>query len=157
LTPDAIDLLIVATATPEQPVPHTGAFVGDGIGLRCGSFDLNAGCAGFVYELIIGTSMLTSGNLRHVLIIGADTLSRIVDYEDRSTCILFGDGAGALVLSRSDDDGVGLIGWDLGCDGSATGTLRVPAGGSRLPASHATVDAREHYVKMEGPEVFRRA
>src|SRR5690348_16836138 len=97
LHPDAINLLIVATATPEQPIPHTGAFVGDGLGLRCGSFDLGAGCAGFVYELVTGSALLTAGNLGHVLVIGAETLSRVTDPEDRSTCILFGDAAAAVV------------------------------------------------------------
>lgn len=157
LTPDSIDLLIVATATPEQLIPHTGAFVSDGLGLRCGSFDLNAGCAGFVYEIVVGASMLTVGNLDHVLVIGSETLSRVTDPDDRGTCILFGDGAAAMVLSASPDDGPGLIAWDLGCDGSATGLLEVPAGGSRRPASAETVANGEHYLKMAGPEVFRRA
>jgi len=157
LTPDAIDLLIVATATPEQLIPHTGAFVGDGLGVRCGSFDLNAGCAGFVYELVVGASLLTAGNLEHVLVIGAETLSRVTDPTDRGTCILFGDGAAAMVLSASPDDGLGLLAWDLGCDGSAAGLLEVPAGGSRRPTSAETVANREHYLKMAGQEVFRRA
>ncbi len=157
ITPDAVDLLIVATATPEQPIPHTGAFVGDGLGLRCGSFDINAGCAGFVYELVVGAGMLSAGNLGHVLIIGADTLSRVTDPIDRGTCILFGDGAAALLLEPAPEGHGGLLGWDLGCDGSAAGLLGIPAGGSRLPASPATLDAREHYLKMEGQEVFRRA
>ena len=157
LTPDAIDLLVVATASTEQLVPHTGAFVGDGIGIRCGSFDLNAGCAGFVYELVVGASMLTSGTVHHVLVIGAETLSRFVDPQDRATCILFGDAAAAFVLSRSPDDGPGLLAWELGCDGSAAGLLEVPAGGSRRPTSAETVANREHYIKMAGPEVFRRA
>ncbi len=157
LTPDAIDLLIVATATTEQPIPHTGAFVSDGLGIRCGSFDLNAGCAGFVYELVVGSSLLTAGNLDHVLIIGSETLSRVTDPNDRGTCILFGDGAAAMVLSAAPEDGAGLLSWDLGCDGSAAGLLEVPAGGSRRPASAETVANGEHYLKMAGQEVFRRA
>src|SRR5438477_9448519 len=157
LTPDAIDLLIVATATTEQLIPHTGAFVSDGLGLRCGSFDLNAGCAGFVYELVVGSSLLTAGNLDHVLVVGTETLSRVTDPTDRGTCILFGDGAAAMVLSASPDDGPGLLAWDLGCDGSAAGLLEVPAGGSRRPTSAETVANREHYLKMAGQEVFRRA
>jgi 3-oxoacyl-[acyl-carrier-protein] synthase-3 len=157
LTPDAIDLLVVATASAEQPIPHTGAFVGDGLGTRCGSFDLNAGCAGFVYELVVGASMLLSGTLQHVLVIGAETLSRLVDPQDRGTCILFGDGAAAMVLSRAPDDGPGLLAWELGCDGSGTGLLEIPAGGSRLPTSAETVANREHFIKMQGQEVFRRA
>jgi 3-oxoacyl-[acyl-carrier-protein] synthase-3 len=157
ITPDAIDLLIVATASPEQPVPHTGAFVGEGLGLQCGSFDLGAGCAGFVYMLVVGSSLLTTGNLDHVLIVGAETLSRIIDPDDRATCILFGDGAAAAVLSRSPDDGPGVLAWDLGCDGSAAGLLEVRAGGSRMPATPETIAAGEQYLKMQGQEVFRRA
>jgi 3-oxoacyl-[acyl-carrier-protein] synthase-3 len=155
LSPADIDLLIVATATPEQPLPHTGAFVGDALGLRCGSFDVSAACAGFVYELVVGASMLLAG-YEHVLLVGAETLSRIVDPEDRSTLVLFGDGAGAAVLARSTEK-PGLLAWDLGCDGSAAGLLEVPAGGSRRPASAQTVDERGHYLKMAGQEVFRRA
>ena len=157
LTPDAIDLLVVATATPEQLIPHTGAFVADGLGMHCGSFDLNAGCAGFVYELVVGSSMLASGNLQHVLVVGAETLSRFVDPLDRATCILFGDGAAAFVLSASPDDGPGILSWELGCDGSGTGLLMLPAGGSRRPTTPETVEQREHFIKMVGPEVFRRA
>ncbi len=157
LTPDAIDLMIVATATTEQLIPHTGAFVGDGLGVHCGSFDLNAGCAGFVYELVTGAALLTAGNLEHVLVIGAETLSRVTDPTDRGTCILFGDGAAAMVLSASPDEGPGLLAWDLGCDGSAAGLLEIPAGGSRLPASAETVANGEHFLRMAGQEVFRRA
>ena len=155
--PDAVDLLIVATAMPEQPIPHTGAFVGEGLGLRCGSFDLGAGCAGFVYMLVVGASLLTTGNLEHVLVIGSETLSRLIDPEDRSTFVLFGDGAAAAVLSRSPDDGPGVLAWDLGCDGSAAGLLEIRAGGSRMPATPETIAAGEQYLKMQGQEVFRRA
>ncbi len=157
LTPDAIDLLIIATATPEQPIPHTGAFVGDGLGLRCASFDINVGCAGFIYELVTGAALLQAGNLDHVLVIGCETLSRIVDPRDRGTCIIFGDGAAAVVLAPTTDDGPGILGWDLGCDGSATGLVGLPAGGSRLPASQDTIDEGLHYLKMQGQELFRRA
>jgi 3-oxoacyl-[acyl-carrier-protein] synthase III len=157
IPPDAIDLLIVATATPEQPTPHTGAFVGEGLGLRCGSFDLNAGCAGFVYMLVVGSSLLMTGGLDHVLVLGAETLTRVIDPEDRSTCVLFGDGAAAAVLSRSPDDGPGVLAWDLGCDGSAAALLEIRAGGSRMPATAETIAAGEQYLKMQGQEVFRRA
>jgi 3-oxoacyl-[acyl-carrier-protein] synthase-3 len=157
LTPHAIDLLVLATATPEQPIPHTGAFVSDRLGLRCGSFDLQAGCAGFVYALVVGSSLLTAGNLDHVLVVGSETLSRIVDPGDRSTCVLFGDGSAAVVLSRAADDETGLLAWDLGCDGSAADLLEIRAGGSRLPTSAATIAGGEHYLKMAGQEVFRRA
>jgi 3-oxoacyl-[acyl-carrier-protein] synthase-3 len=158
LTPGAIDLLVLATATPEQPIPHTGAFVGEGIGLPCGSFDLGAGCAGFVYALVAGASMLTAGGLDHVLVVGAETLSRIVDPHDRSTCILFGDGAAAVVLSAAvGEDGPGLLAWDLGCDGSATSLLEIKAGGSRMPTTAGTIASGDHYLRMAGQEVFRRA
>lgn len=157
IPPDAVDLLIVATASPEQPIPHTGAFVGEGLGLRCGSFDLGAGCAGFVYMLVVGSSLLATGDLDHVLIVGAEILSRIIDPDDRATSILFGDGAAAAVLSRSPDDGPGVLAWDLGCDGSAAGLLEIRAGGSRMPATVETIAAGEQYLKMQGQEVFRRA
>ncbi len=155
LTPADIDLMIVATASPEQPLPHTGAFVGEALGLRCGSFDLSAACAGFVYELVVGASLLQTG-YDHVLIVGAETLSRIIDPEDRATTVLFGDGAGAAVITRTTGE-PGLLAWDLGCDGSAAGLLEIPAGGSRLPTSAQTVADRAHYLKMSGQEVFRRA
>jgi len=157
ITPEDVGMLIIATATPEQPVPHTGAFVGDGLGLRCGSFDLGAGCAGFVYELVTGAALLGTGQVDHVLVIGAETLSRVIDPTDRATCILFGDAAAALVLEAGPDDGPGLMAWDLGCDGSAAGLLGVPAGGSRLPATPETIAAGLQYLKMQGQEVFRRA
>jgi len=155
LTPADIDLMIVATASPEQPLPHTGAFVGEALGLRCGSFDLSAACAGFVYELVVAASLLQTVYDR-VLIVGAETLSRIIDPEDRATTVLFGDGAGAAVMARTAGE-PGLLAWDLGCDGSAAGLLEIPAGGSRLPASVDTVAGRGHYLKMAGQEVFRRA
>jgi 3-oxoacyl-[acyl-carrier-protein] synthase-3 len=156
LAPDDIDLLIVATASPEQPIPHTGAFVGESLGMRCGSFDLAAACAGFVYELVVGSSMIGIGYER-VLIVGAETLSRITDPDDRGTVVLFGDGAGAAVLTRTAGDAPSLIAWDLGCDGSAASILEIPAGGSRQPTTAETVAARGHYMKMQGREVFRRA
>jgi 3-oxoacyl-[acyl-carrier-protein] synthase-3 len=157
ITPEEVDLLIVATATPEQPIPHTGAFVGEGLGLRCGSFDLGAGCAGFVYELVMGAALLTASHMNHVLVIGAETLSRIVDPTDRGTCILFGDGAAAMLLEKSPDDAPGVLAWDLGCDGTATGLLGVPAGGSRLPTTPETIAEGLQFIKMQGQEVFRRA
>ncbi|HEY5173169.1 MAG TPA: beta-ketoacyl-ACP synthase III [Acidimicrobiia bacterium] len=155
LVPADVDLMIIATVTPEQPIPHTGAFVGEALGLQCGSFDMNAACAGFVYELVVGASMLQMGYDR-VLLIGAETLSRIIDPEDRTTTVLFGDGAGAAVLAPT-REAPGVLAWDLGCDGSAAGLLEIRAGGSRLPASAATIADRDHFLKMAGQEVFRRA
>jgi len=155
LVPNDIDLMIVATVTPEQPIPHTGAFVGETLGLHCGSFDINAACAGFVYELVVGVSMLQMG-YEHVLIVGSETLSRIVDPDDRTTTVLFGDGAGAAVLAATRET-PGMLAWDLGCDGSAADLLEVRAGGSRMPTSADTVAGREHYLKMSGQAVFKRA
>ena len=155
LSPTDIDMLVVATASPDTLLPHTGAYIGDALGLRCGSFDVGAACAGFIYELVIGASMLNAG-YDHVLIVGSETLSRITDPDDRSTVVLFGDGAAAAVLTRS-SGADGLLAWDLGCDGSAAGLIEIPAGGGRLPASAATVAAGGHYMKMQGQEVFRRA
>ncbi len=155
LTPVDIDLMIVATATPERLIPHTGADIGEQVGLQCGSFDLNAACSGFVYATVIGHALIATG-MRHVLVVGAETLTRITDPDDRGTCILFGDGAGAAVLSATDTDDA-ILGFDLGCDGSAADILMLPAGGSRLPTSPITVERGEHFIKMQGQEVFKRA
>ncbi len=158
ITPDDVDLLVLATTTPEQPIPQTSAFVQEGLGLRCGAFDVSVGCAGFVYGLITGSMYLVGGGLERVLVVGAETLSRILDYTDRQTCVLFGDAAGAVVLSAArGEDPTGLLAWDLGCDGSASDLIQMRGGGSRLPTSAATVAAGEHCVKMDGAEVFRRA
>jgi 3-oxoacyl-[acyl-carrier-protein] synthase-3 len=180
LQPPDVGCCIVATCTPEQPIPATAAFVQDALGLRCGAFDIDAACAGFVYALVVGAGLLSTGGLDAVLIIGAETLSRVADPDDRATCVLFGDGAGAVVLvpegpvgpargrsgriparpglaGGAGGDGAGLLAWDLGCDGSAAPLLCVPAGGSRLPATAETVAGGLHWLKMEGQEVFRRA
>ncbi len=156
VTPHDIDLMIIATVTPETLIPHTGAYVGERLGLRCGSFDLNAACSGFVYASVVASALLRSG-LCHVLVVGAETLSRITDPHDRGTCILFGDGAGAAVWSRAEEGSDAMLGWDLGCDGSAADLLIIPAGGSARPASARTVAAGDHYLKMQGQEVFKRA
>lgn len=160
LTPGDIDLLIVATLTPDQICPATASFVSDGLGLTCGSFDLGAACAGFAYAVVVGSSMIATGGIRTALVIGSETLSRFTDPMDRSTCVLFGDGAGAAVLQATDagaDADAGLLAWDLGCDGSAAGLIEIPGGGSRLPASATTVAERQHFFHMQGNEVFRRA
>jgi len=157
LAPDQIDLMLIATCTPEQPIPHTGAFVGDALGLKCGSLDLNAACSGFVYGMVAGGSMVDGGGIGNVLVIGAETFSRILNYDDRGTCVLFGDGAGAAVLVPSVNDDAGILAWDAGCDGSTAWFVGMPAGGSRLPTSAATVAAGEHYLQMVGREVFNFA
>ena len=156
LTPLDIDLLVVATATPEAHLPATAVFVQDALGLRCGAFDLGAACSGFAYSLVMVSGLIASGQITNALIVGSETLSRIVDPDDRSTAVLFGDGAGAAVVSPAEPD-YGLVAWDLGADGSAAGILHIPGGGSRNPISAETVANREHFVQMEGREVFKRA
>jgi 3-oxoacyl-[acyl-carrier-protein] synthase-3 len=155
IEPTDIGCCIVATCTSEQPIPPTSSFVQEGLGLRCGAFDIDAACSGFVYALVAGASMVAAGAVGPTLVIGAETLSRVVDGTDRSTVVLFGDGAGAAVLTASDE--VGLLAWDLGCDGSLTGLLGIAAGGSRLPTSEQTLASGDHWLKMDGREVFRRA
>lgn len=140
LTPDDIGLVLVATCTPPQVLPSTASLVQDALGLHCGALDVGAACAGFVYGLVAAQGM---GGDRPTLLIGAETLTRITDPDDRSTRILFGDGAGAAVIGQPVDPAAGLLAWDLGCDGSAAPLLEVP------------VDDR--YMRMEGKEVFRRA
>jgi 3-oxoacyl-[acyl-carrier-protein] synthase-3 len=155
IDPGDIGLCIVATCTSEQPIPPTSSFVQEGLGLRCGAFDIDAACSGFVYALVAGASMVAAGAMGSVLVIGSETLTRVVDPTDRSTIVLFGDGAGAVVLTPSDE--VSLLAWDLGCDGSLTGLLGIPAGGSRQPVTPEALAAGDHWLKMDGREVFRRA
>ena len=154
LSPSDIGCCIVATCTPEQPMPPTSSFVQEGLGLRCGAFDIDAACSGFVYSLVVGASLVATAGAP-VLVVGSETLTRIMDPDDRSTCILFGDGAGAVVLVPSTEPR--LVAWDLGSDGSAASLLYVAAGGSRRPTTAATVADGDHWVRMEGSEVFRRA
>jgi 3-oxoacyl-[acyl-carrier-protein] synthase-3 len=158
LTTDDIGFLIVATTTPDQPMPATSAFVADALSLRCGSFDLNAACAGFAYATIVGSSLVQASGSGRALVIGADVMTSIVNPMDRNTAVLFGDGAGAVVLSAVDRPaGTGILGWDFGTDGSGAGLLQVPAGGSARPTSSETLAAGAHWMTMDGREVFRRA
>ena len=156
LNPSAVDLLIVATVTPDMLFPSTGAILADQLGAKdAAAYDLSAGCTGFVYALAQAHGMVASGLAEHALVVGGDVLSRIVDWEDRSTCVLFGDGAGAVVLERVRDGG--FLGFELGADGSGGPQLYIPAGGSRTPASAESVAARQHYAKMNGREVYKFA
>jgi 3-oxoacyl-[acyl-carrier-protein] synthase-3 len=155
ITPDDVDLVVMATTTPDQIVPACSPFVSDALGLRCGSFDVNAACAGFAYALVVGASLVATG-ARNVLVIGAETLSRFVNWDDRGTAILFGDGAGAAVLTPS-SNGAQLLSWDLGCDGSAAPLIEIPVGGSKRPARPDNVGGDDHLIHMQGNEVFRRA
>lgn len=157
IAPQEIDLIIVATSTPEYIFPSTASVVQDQLGAEnAGAFDLSAACSGFVYALAVATGMLRSGQHNTVLVIGAETFSKIVNWKDRATCILFGDGAGALVLRASEQPG-GILSTVLGSDGSGGELLEVPAGGSKNPASLETVMNNLHTVKMNGREVYRFA
>ena len=158
VAPEDVDLIIVATCTPDYAsMPATASLVQHALGAsRAGAFDLNAVCSGFLYGLATGCQFILSGAHQTVLVIGAEVFSRILDWTDRSTCVLFGDGAGAVVLRPTDEPG-GLLSFVLGSDGSGACALYVPAGGSREPASAESVAERRHYVKMQGREVFRFA
>jgi 3-oxoacyl-[acyl-carrier-protein] synthase-3 len=153
-----LDLIVVATGTPDHPgFPATGSLVQEALGAgRAGAFDVGAGCAAFGYGLVVGAQFVQSGALRNVLVVGSDVMSRVLDWRDRGTCILFGDGAGAVVLQRTERPG-GLRSFVLGSDGCGAPKLLIPAGGSRQPASHESVEERAHFLKMEGSNVFRFA
>lgn len=154
---EELDLIIVATASPDHAFPSTACLVQDRIGAKnAAAFDLSAGCSGFVYSLGVASQMIKSGLYNKALIIGAETLSRIMNWKDRNTCVLFGDGAGAAVVGVV-DDGYGVLGIDLGADGSGGKFLYQPAGGSRKPASEETVANSEHTIHMNGQEVFKFA
>ena len=158
LTPDEIDFIVVGTTTPEMIFPSTACLVQTKIGAsRAWGFDLGAACSGFTYALTTAAQMVSSGASQHALVIGADVMSSIIDYTDRTTCVLFGDGAGAAVVEASDDDRVGIIDFENYIDGSGGAALCMPAGGSLRPASHETVDQRLHYVKQDGGAVFKFA
>ncbi len=155
--PNEIDLVIVATATPEYPFPATACLVQDALGAEhAGAFDLEAGCSGFVYGLAVATAMIRSEMYKTVLVVGSETLSRVVDWTDRGTCVLFGDGAGAFLLRAGREPG-GVLSTVLGSDGSGGELLIVPGGGSKNPAGAETVTSRMHYIKMNGREVYRFA
>lgn len=154
---DEIDLIIVATATPDMIFPSTACLVQDKIkASNAAAFDLAAGCSGFAYGLVVGSQFIKTGLYKKVLVIGAETLSTILDWTDRNTCVLFGDGAGAAVLGEV-PAGYGILGVDIGADGSGGELLKIPAGGSRLPATNETISQRMHYIQMSGNDVFKFA
>jgi 3-oxoacyl-[acyl-carrier-protein] synthase-3 len=159
LTAADIDLLVLATVTPDMPMPSTACLVQRTLGLpaHAACFDLNAACSGFLYALEVGRALMVAGRARHALVIGAEKFSSVVDWQDRSTCVLFGDGAGAVVLGRDPDPGRGILGCHLGASGGDPALLCIPAGGSLHPASAYTIEHRQHFVQMKGPEVFKFA
>jgi 3-oxoacyl-[acyl-carrier-protein] synthase-3 len=156
-SPEEIDLILIATSTPDYPVVSTAALVQDKIGAtNAWGYDIVAACTGFVYAMETGAKFVESGKYKNVIVIGADTMSSIIDYTDRNTCVIFGDGAGGVLLEPSDDDS-GVLDSLLYADGSGYQYLTVPAGGSLNPASKATVDKGMHYVFQDGKTVFKFA
>ncbi len=157
VSPSELDLIVTSTITPDCLFPSTSCFVQEKIGaLKAGAFDILAACAGFIYALSIAKNFVISGTRETVLVVGAECLSKVTDYTDRSTCVLFGDGAGAAVVQKSRGERE-IITTLLGADGSQADLLMLPAGGSRLPASHETVDSRSHYIKLKGKWLFKLA
>jgi len=157
VTASQIDLIIVATITPDMPFPATACFVQQKIGAKhAAAFDLEAACSGFIYGLEIGQQFIMSRTYDTVLVIGAEKLSAITDWTDRNTCVLFGDGAGAALLQNRENSH-GLLTAVMGADGGKANLLFMPAGGSRCPASKESVDARMHFLRMEGKETFKNA
>ena len=158
LDPKEIDLILVATITPDMFFPSTACTVQDKLGAKnAAALDISAACSGFIYGLVICHSLICQGQYKKVLLIAAETLSKITDWEDRATCVLLGDGAGAAVLTPSDSPKEGLLASALGAIGSAGELLYLPAGGSRNPSTHETVDKKLHYLKMQGNELFKLA
>ena len=158
LEPDDIDVILVATLTPDYWMPSTGALVKEAVGnTRAAAMDVAAACSGFVYAYSIADAYLRSGSFRHALVIGAETLSRYLDFSDRGTCILFGDGAGAVVLSASDEEGGGMQGLEMTTDPDGAYMIWLPSGGSRSPVTGGTLARGEHYIRMEGRETYRYA
>lgn len=157
LMPEDIDFIMVATASPDYVVPSTACMVQDKLGCtHAGAMDISAGCSGYIYAVATASSMVKAGMYKHVLIIGAEILSRVVNWQDRSTCVLFGDGAGAAVIGEV-EEGFGLLASDLGSDGSLGKILDIPASGVAEPVTHRAIDSGRIYIHMEGPEVFKAA
>jgi len=154
---EEIDLIICATVTPDMLFPSTACLIADKIGAgNICAFDISAACSGFLYALTTASKFIESGSYKKVIVVGCDKMSSIVDYTDRTTCVLFGDGAGAVLLEPN-SDGLGIMDYILKSDGSGGEFLKMKAGGSLHPASHETVDAREHFVYQDGQPVFKKA
>lgn len=152
-----VDLVIVGTVTPDHPFPSTSNILCDKVGMKnAWGYDLIAACSGFIYALSTGAQFIETGKYKKVVIVGVDKMSSIIDYADRTTCVIFGDGCGAVMLEPN-EEGLGVIDFMLHADGSGRKYLLQPAGGSLSPASHETVDQRMHYVKQEGQQVFKFA
>jgi 3-oxoacyl-[acyl-carrier-protein] synthase-3 len=158
LTPEDVDFILVATTTPDTLFPSTACVLQAKIGARrAWGYDLVAACSGFTYGLTTAAQIVAAGGSRHALVVGADVMSSIIDYTDRTTCVLFGDGAGAVVVEPSDDPDIGILDFENYVDGSGGPALCMPAGGSRMPTTRETVEQRLHYVKQDGQTVFKFA
>jgi 3-oxoacyl-[acyl-carrier-protein] synthase-3 len=158
LTPNDIGVIVVGTVTPDMMFPSTACLIQDKIGARhAWGFDISAACSAFTYSLTTASQLVASGAHDHALVVGADVMSSIIDYKDRATCVLFGDGAGAVVVSAAKPDGHAIIDFEHEIDGSGGPALCMPAGGSAKPASHETVNQRLHFVKQDGQAVFKFA
>jgi len=158
VSPEEVDLIIVASVTPDMMFPATACLVQDRLGAKkAWGFDLSGACAGFVYATTVGAQFVGAGTHRKALVIGSDVMSSILDYQDRATCVLFGDGAGAVLIEPTTDPNEGILDFMHDVDGSGGQFLYMPGGGSLNPPSHETVDKRMHYVHQEGPQVFKYA
>jgi len=158
LTPSDVDAIIIGTVTPDMFFPSTACVVQDKLGAQgVWGFDISAACSAFIYSVQTGAQFISTGAHKRVLVIGADVMSSIIDYTDRATCVIFGDGAGAVILEPAEDDSVGLIDYIHEIDGSGGCFLYMPGGGSLNPSSHETVDKKMHYVHQDGQQVFKTA
>ncbi|CAG7623220.1 beta-ketoacyl-ACP synthase III [Paenibacillus allorhizosphaerae] len=157
IAPEEIDLIIVATITPDMSFPSTACILQDKLGAKkAAAFDLSAACSGFIYSLANATNFIATGTYKYALVVGAECLSKITDYTDRNTCILFGDGAGAVVLGPV-AEGRGFKSFELGADGTGGDLLKIAGGGSRCPASPQSLEGKQHFIYMAGAEVFKFA
>lgn len=157
ISAEQLDLIIVSTITPDHLIPSTASILQHRLGAKnAAAFDLSAACSGFLYGVATGAQFIKTGIYKYILVIGVDTLSKITDWSDRNTCVLFGDGAGAAVLGQV-EDGYGFLSYDLGSDGAGGDLLIQKAGGSRIPISKASVEDKLHFIHMNGPEVFKFA
>jgi len=158
LEPGSVDLIICATVTPDMPIPSTSCLIQESLGAkRAAAFDLSAGCSGFIYALSVAHQFIRVGVYRHILVIGAELLTKYLDWTDRTTCILFADGAGAVVLSRGEEKGRGLLATCLHTDGSMADFITLPGGGTLHPPTEETVRAGLHFIRMKGNETFKIA
>lgn len=158
LKPEDLDLIICATVCPDQALPSTAVLIQSQLGAKkAAAFDLVAACSGFVYGLTVASQFISTGLYQNILVIGVEVLSRYVDFTDRTTCVLFGDGAGAAIVQRSTDANRGVLATRIQSDGDFAPVLYIPGGGTKIPASHDSVDGRQHFIKMKGNELFKVA